>query len=480
MGEVRGFLEHPRREGEKEMPHLRTQHSREFVEALDAGEARRQAARCMDCGVPFCHKACPLGNVIPGFNDALSREDWRSALELLLKTNPFPEFTGRICPAPCESACVLGINNDPVAIETIEKSLAEKGFAEGWITPRPPRRQTGQRVAVVGSGPAGLAAAWLLNQSGHSVTVFERQEEAGGLLMFGIPDFKLAKDKVRRRIELLAAEGIVFRTGVDIGRDLPIAKVEAEFDAVVLAAGATKPRDLLIPGRDLAGIHFAFDFLKGQTLAIEGGTEPLISARGKRVVVIGGGDTGSDCVGISHRQGAASVVQFEVLNEPPHVGPFPRRWERPASTPWPEWPLILRVSTSHEEGGERYWSTITEAFLPDASSKQVASLRTRVNEPQGALGQQGATATRDWPCDLVLIAVGYTGTEWPEKLVAASEGSTLQSVYGTDRPSVFQGGDMRRGQSLVVWAIREGLDAARAADGFLKAQAPAIKSKNCH
>ena len=484
MAEVRGFLEYQRSDPPKEAPELRIKHSREFVLPAVGSEMRRQAARCMECGVPFCHAACPLGNVIPIFNDHLSREDWKAALDVLLQTNPFPEFTGRICPAPCENACVLGINDDPVAIESIERSLADRGFAEGWIQARPPGTRTGHSVAVVGSGPAGLAAAWELNRAGHSVTVFEQQEEPGGLLMFGIPDFKLEKDRVRRRVQLLESEGVRFKTGVTIGVTMTMAELSTRFAAIVLALGATRPRDLVVPGRDLGGVAWAFDFLKGHTLRLMGrSARDAPNAKGKRVIVIGGGDAGADCVGITHRQGALSVTQFEVLAQPTDVGIHPRRWERPAATPWPEWPLILRTSTSHEEGGKRQWAVATQSFTADDRGN-VAALRTvsMGRDPSGNW-QAVAGTEQEWPCDMVLIAVGYEGPERPgtlaNELRLAETGLVAHARgYSTEQPGVFVCGDMRRGQSLVVWAMREGLETARAVTGYLAVARPPTHAKN--
>ena len=425
----------------------------------------------MDCGVPFCHAGCPLGNRIPNWNDLVYRRQWKEAYEQLAATNNFPEFTGRICPAPCEAACVLGIIDEPVTIEQIEKEIIERAFIEGWVMPPAPPERTGKHVAVVGSGPAGLACAEQLNRAGHRVTVLERDDRPGGLLQYGIPDFKLEKYVVRRRISLMEEAGIVFETGVHVGRNYDVSQL-AEFDAVVLCIGATQPRDLPIPGRDLHGIHYAWDYLWQQNKRVAGEAfeHPAgdIYAGGKNVIVIGGGDTGSDCVGTANRQGAASVLQFEVMPVPPE--------ERPEHQPWPYYPMSLRTSSSHEEGVERHWSILTKAFHGRAG--QVAALETvEVDIERDAGGRmqfiERPGTHREWPADLVVLAVGYTGPERGgllESLGVALDARgaiATDDDYATNVPGVFAAGDGRRGQSLVVWAISEGREAARAVDRYL-------------
>src|SRR5688500_15423130 len=378
MGDIRGFLKYRRETYDKEPVAERVNHYREFLQVLNEPELSKQGARCMDCGVPFCHTGCPLGNIIPDWNDLVYRGRWREAIDRLHATNNFPEFTGRVCPAPCETACVLGINEDPVTIKQIEMSVADRAFDEGWVKPEAPLVRTGKRVAVVGSGPAGLAAAQQLNRAGHQVTVFERADRPGGLLMYGIPDFKLEKWRVWRRIEQMEQEGVEFRCNANVGVDLPAKQLRDEYDAILLTGGATAPRDLPIPGRGLTGVHFAMEFLPQQNMRNQGDTVPVeqaILATDKDVIIIGGGDTGSDCTGTSNRQKAKSVTQFELLPEPPDVGHYPRRHERPANTPWPYWPVIMRNSTSHEEGCDRFFSILTQQFKGD-SNGHVESLVT--------------------------------------------------------------------------------------------------------
>ena len=444
----------------------RVRHFDEFLGSFPEDKMREQAYRCMNCGVPFCQSACPLGNMIPDFNDAVKNNDWRRALDLLHSTNNFPEFTGRVCPAPCEAACVLGITDPPVAIEYLEREIADRGWTEGWIAPRPPERRTGKRIGVVGSGPSGLAAAQQLNRAGHTVVVFERDDEPGGLLLYGIPGFKLTKTMVRRRIDQIEAEGVEFRCGAWVGRDLP-ASVLDDFDAVCLALGSTKARTLDIPGADLEGIHLAMPFLTQQTRRLLGKaiTEPEITAEGKRVIVIGGGDTGSDCIGTSHRQGATSVVSLEIMPRPP--------LERAESTPWPMWPYMLRTSSSHEEGGERDWSVLTKGFVGENGHvKQLRAVRVEwVKDDSGRHKMQeipGSEFALD--CDLVLLALGFL---YPEQdtlvkdlgLELDARGNVKAgSDYQTSRDGVFAAGDAHRGQSLVVWAIHEGREAARCID----------------
>ena len=425
----------------------------------------------MDCGIPFCHTGCPLGNIIPEFNDAVYHEDWEMAIDILLSTNNFPEFTGRICPAPCESSCVLGINKPPVAIEHIEKMIIEKAFNLGLVKPLIPQYRTGKKVAVVGSGPSGLATAAQLNKAGHSVTVYERADRIGGLLRYGIPDFKLDKEILDRRLELLRAEGIVFKTNVNIGTDLPINTLIDEVDAVVLCGGATVPRNLNIKGREFKGIHFAMDFLTQQNKRIAGDTVPEdvgISAKGKHVLVIGGGDTGSDCVGTSNRHGAKSVTQIELLSKPP--------LERTENDPWPKYAMVLKTSTSHEEGVERNWSILTKEFISD-NKGNVKYLR--VVDIKWDIGYTGKPefieiegTERDLPCDLALLAIGFVHGETDKirdkvNIELDTRGNINTSNYRTNIENVFAAGDMRRGQSLVVWAISEGREAAREVDKYL-------------
>jgi len=432
---------------------------------------RDQGARCMDCSVPFCHQGCPLGNVVPDWNDLVYRDRWRSAFDRLAATNNFPEFTGRLCPAPCEGACVLGINSDPVTIKSIELAIVERAFDEGWIQPRPPARRTGQRVAVIGSGPAGLAAADELNRAGHAVVVFERDDRIGGLLRYGIPDFKMEKRFLDRRLTILEQEGIVFRAGIEVGVDVPARTLMQEFDAVVLAGGAPVGRDLDVPGRRLDGIHFAMTYLTQQNRRGLGeviAPECSISAAGKRVVIIGGGDTGADCLGTVHRQGAVSVHQLELLPRPPET--------RAADNPWPQWPHVFRVSSAHEEGGERLYSVATERFEGDEHGRvralHVVTVQQKTGAPAAGFAREVGTETVI-PADLVLIAMGFTG---PERGGLVSELGVRLTDRGTvwrdDRwmtsvPGVFTAGDMQRGQSLIVWAIATGRSAARGVDVFL-------------
>ena len=478
MGDVRGFMKYDRKVSGKEPPTERVRHYREFLTVLSGDDLKQQGARCMDCGVPFCHTGCPLGNIIPDWNDLVYRNQWREAIDRLHATNNFPEFTGRVCPAPCETACVLGINEDPVAIKQIEMSIADRAFDEGWIVPEPQRVPPGNRVANDGSGPAGLAAAQQLNRAGHSVTVFERADRPGGLLMYGIPDFKLEKSRVWRRIKQMEEEGVEFVTGANIGVTVATTDLQRDYDAIVLCGGATQGRDLPIPGRELKGVHFAMEFLPQQNKVNQGDNVPdQIVATGKDVVVIGGGDTGSDCDGTSNRQGCRSLTQFELLPQPPDVGAYPRANERPQSTPWPLWPVILRTSTSHEEGCQREWSILTKEFRGDADGHVESLVTVRIEWTKDAEGRhvfkEIEGSEQEWPCQLVLLAMGFVGPEKrgpiadlgleldPRGNVKADEN------YMTSVPGVFAAGDLRRGQSLVVWAIHEGREAARAVDKFL-------------
>lgn len=478
MGKPTGFKEFSRRVAHERAPELRILDWDEFNEPLDPSQLRTQGARCMDCGVPFCHTGCPLGNIIPDFNDLVYRDQWQEALDRLHATNNFPEFTGRVCPAPCESACVLGINEDPVAIKQIEMSIADRGFDEGWIKPEPPLTRTGKSVAIIGSGPAGLAAAQQLNRAGHQVTVFERADRPGGLLMYGIPDFKLEKWRVLRRIDQMTEEGVEFRCNANIGTDIPTQQLRDEFDAIVLCGGATHGRDLPIPGRDLKGIHFAMEFLPLQNKVNQGDVlENQILATGKDVVVIGGGDTGSDCDGTSNRHGCKSLTQFELLPQPPDVGSYPRANQRPESTPWPLWPVIMRTSTSHEEGCRREFSILTKEFRGDANGHVESLLTVRIEwgkDESGRHVMKEIPGTEEvWPCQLALLAMGFVGPE--KKGPIADLGLEMDprgnvktnAEYHTSLPGVFAAGDLRRGQSLVVWAIQEGREAARCVDKHL-------------
>jgi glutamate synthase (NADPH/NADH) small chain len=474
MGKPTGFLEDKRRTPSKRAVEERVLDYLEVYREPAEADLKKQAARCMDCGVPFCNEGCPLGNIIPDFNDLVYRGRWRDALDRLHRTNNFPEFTGRICPAPCESACVLGINDEPVTIEFIEKAIAERGFAEGWVAPQPPVQESGKRVAVVGSGPAGLAAAAQLRRAGHAVTVFEKQDRIGGLLRYGIPDFKLEKWVIDRRVEVLEAEGVEFRTGVHVGVGVSAKELLEAYDALLLAGGAETPRDLSVPGRELAGVHFAMPFLEQQNRRVAGdlvSPEGSILAHGRRVVVLGGGDTGSDCIGTSHRQGAAKVYNFELLEKPP-AG-------RSAATPWPVHPgpsQILRASTSHEEGGERDWGVTTTGFSGEGRVERLHAQRVRM-QVDPATGKSalvpvpGSEFTLD--VDLVLLALGFLGPVREGLLeelgVELSErGSVSTRGFATSVPRVYAAGDMRRGQSLVVWAIAEGRQAAAEIDRDLR------------
>ncbi|HLK12920.1 MAG TPA: glutamate synthase subunit beta [Candidatus Binatia bacterium] len=468
MGKITGFLEIPREAPHKEPVAARLRHWHEFEEKPSDEQLRAQGARCMDCGIPFCHKGCPLGNIIPDWNDLVYRNRWREAMARLHSTNNFPEFTGRICPAPCEEACVLNINNDPVTIKTIEKSIVDHAWDAGWVVPQPPERRTGKKVAVVGSGPAGLACAQQLARAGHLVTLYERADRIGGLLRYGIPDFKMEKRHIDRRMEQMGAEGVTFVTNAHVGVNVPVEQLRREFDALVLAGGATKPRDLAVPGRELKGIHFAMEFLPQQNRVVAGDrVAGQLVATGKRVVILGGGDTGSDCLGTSNRQGAVSVHQFELLPEPPK--------DRPPFT-WPNWPMILRTSTSHEEGVVRDWSINTKRFSGDAHGNVRKLHGVRLEWTQDG----GRPAMREIPgsefeleCDLVLLALGFLGPE-PDTMLAqlgvklTDRGNVwVDESYQTSVPGVFACGDMRRGQSLVVWAIWEGREAARGVDAYL-------------
>ena len=454
MGKPTGFLEYTRELPKRRPPAERIQDWFEIYVDFPEEKIRAQGARCMDCGVPFCHTGCPLTNIIPDWNDLVYRGRWRDAVRVLHSTNNFPEFTGRICPAPCEAACVLGINEPPVTIKQIEKMIVDRAFAEGWIEAEPPAFETGKRVAIVGSGPAGLAAAQQLRRAGHAVTVFEKNDRMGGLLRYGIPNFKLEKHILDRRLEQMRAEGVEFVPNAHIGRDIPIADLRRGHDAVLLSGGAEQPRDLPVPGRELQGIHFAMEFL---------GRASRVSAAGKRVVIIGGGDTGADCLGTSHRQKAASVHQFELLPQPPP--------ERSPSTPWPMWPMQLRTESSHEEGGIRDWSVSTTRFTGGEQGNVKQLHAVRVGPPPKFEPVPGTEFTLE--ADLVLLAMGFLGPvrgglldSLGVKLDARGNVQANEN-YMTSVPGVFAAGDMRRGQSLVVWAISEGRQAARGIDQYL-------------
>lgn len=469
MDKLKGFLKYNRKQEETKAVSERVQNFREFTHEMSNKELNEQGARCMDCGIPFCHSGCPLGNLIPDFNNAVYKNDWKKALDILHSTNNFPEFTGRLCPAPCESACVLGIIKPPVSIELIEKYIPERGFQEGWITAKPPKTRTGKTVAVVGSGPAGLAAAQQLNRAGHTVTVLERDQKIGGLLRYGIPDFKLEKRIIDRRLKVLEEEGVQFRTNTNVGVNYEVEKLK-EFDAIVLCGGATQKRPLPIEGADAKGVVQAMDFLKRNNEVVDGLAEPTaeLHAKDKHVIVIGGGDTGSDCVGTSNRHGAKSVTNFEIM-------PMPSE-HRTEASPWPYWPFTLKTTTSHEEGVERNWSISTREFIKDSKGNLKALKTIEVKWVKTAAGrpqlEEIPGTEKEWPCDLALLALGFTG---PEKTLSEQLGLQVdertnikaESNYQTNIPKIFTAGDMRRGQSLIVWAISEGREAARSVDTYL-------------
>jgi len=471
MGKVTGFLEIEREMPQRRPVAERLRDWRELEGKLPEAALQAQGARCMDCGIPFCHKGCPLGNIIPDWNDLIYRGRWKDAIDRLHSTNNFPEFTGRICPAPCEEACVLNINDSPVTIKQIEKQIIDHAFAEGWVAPQPPSHRTGKRIAVVGSGPAGLAAAAQLNRAGHTVEVFERSDRIGGLLMYGIPDFKLEKSIVERRLKQMRDEGVVFHVNANVGVNVAVDDLRRDFDAIVLAGGATAARDLPIPGRELRGIHLAMDFLPQQNRKVAGDhVANQILATGKNVVILGGGDTGSDCLGTSNRQGAKQVYQFELLPKPPDS----RTTE---VAPWPYWPMILRSSSSHEEGVQRDWSVSTKSFSGDADGnvRKLHGVRLEWNKGENGRMQMVEVPGSEFAidCELVLLAMGFLGPEKPgmiEQLGVRLDERSNVSVgadYQSSVPGVFACGDMRRGQSLVVWAIWEGREAARGVDAFL-------------
>ncbi len=468
MADPTGFLKNDRHTPTRRPVDVRIRDWREVYEPFPAAAVHDQAARCMDCGIPFCHNGCPLGNLIPEWNDLVRTDDWQEAIERLHATNNFPEFTGRLCPAPCESACVLGINEDSVTIKQIEVEIVDRAFAEGWVSPQPARERTGRRVAVVGSGPAGLAAAQQLTRAGHEVVVLERADRTGGLLRYGIPEFKMEKRVLERRLEQMRAEGTEFRTGVDVGVDVTVEQLREQYDAVVLAGGSTLGRDLPAPGRDLAGIHLAMEYLVPANRVQEGDLQrPPITAEGKHVVIIGGGDTGADCLGTVHRQGAASVTQLEIMPRPPE--------HRSDATPWPTWPLQYRTSSAHEEGGERLFSVNTQQFIGDADGRVTGIELIDVEPVDGRFVPVEGTG-RTLPADLVLLAMGFTGPQRTGLLEALGvdldgRGNVARdSGWATSVPGVYVAGDMGRGQSLIVWAIAEGRSAAAAVDRALSGE----------
>ena len=471
MGKITGFLEYERVDEPYVPVEKRLENYKEFTIPLEDKKLKDQGARCMDCGIPFCHSGCPLGNLIPDFNDKVYKGRWKEAAQILHSTNNFPEFTGRLCPAPCEEACVLGINEDPVSIENIEKNIAEKAFEEGWIKAHPPKTRTTKKVAVIGSGPSGLAAAQQLNRAGHLVTVFERDAKVGGLLRYGIPDFKLEKQIIDRRIAILEEEGISFVTNAHVGQNISTETIKADFDAVVLCGGATERRGIPIKGNHLKGIHQAMDFLKLNNQYVDGliDFEEVISAKDKSVIVIGGGDTGSDCIGTSNRHGAKTVTNFEILSKP-SVG-------RPAHQPWPYWPMKLKTTSSHQEGVERFFSLSTKEFLGDKNGNLIGLKTVEVEwifkEGQRPELKELPNTEKQWDCDMVLLALGFTGSE---KTLAEQFGLEMDfrtnikastKDYATNVPGIFSAGDMRRGQSLIVWAISEGRQAAHHVDKYL-------------
>ncbi|MBT8310543.1 MAG: glutamate synthase subunit beta [Flavobacteriaceae bacterium] len=471
MGKTTGFLEFKRQDEAYDKVEDRLKNYKEFTKPMKKKALEEQGARCMDCGIPFCHSGCPLGNLIPDFNDHIYKGRWEQAAEILHATNNFPEFTGRLCPAPCEEACVLGINEDPVSIENIEKNIAEVAFDKGWIVAQPPETGTGKKVAVVGSGPSGLAAAQQLNRAGHLVTVFERDAKVGGLLRYGIPDFKLQKDVIDRRISILEEEGILFETNAHVGENISVERLKNDYDAIVLCGGATVRRSIPIKGAHLKGVVQAMDFLKQNNERVDGISDfkKEILAADKDVIVIGGGDTGSDCIGTSNRHGAKSVTNFEILSKPTEG--------RPPNQPWPYWPMKLRTSSSHQEGVERFFSISTKEFKGDKEGRlkslQTVEVEWVFKEGERPELKEIPGTEKEWKCDLALLALGFTGSEktLPEQFGLEMDFRTNIKAsikdYATNVPGIFTAGDMRRGQSLIVWAISEGRQAAHHIDTYL-------------
>jgi glutamate synthase (NADPH/NADH) small chain len=473
MAKPTGFLE----VGREKQPYRPIENRlRDWSQVMQPWEGKalnQQASRCMDCGIPFCHQGCPLGNLIPDWNDLVYRDRWQEAVERLHATNNFPEFTGSLCPAPCEGACVLGINDNPVTIKAVELAIIDRAFAEGWVKPLPPQTETGKKVAVIGSGPAGLAAAQQLRRAGHAVTVLERDDRLGGLLRYGIPEFKMEKNILDRRLDQLRAEGVSFRTSANVGVDIDAAALRAEFDAILLAGGATAPRDLPLPGRELRGVHFAMDYLTRQNRRLEGDAlpeEPEFNARGKNVVIIGGGDTGADCLGTAHRQLAKHIEQLEIMAKPPAT--------RGGDNPWPEWPRIYRTASAHEEGGERVYAVSTKRFIDDGTGA-VRAVEIVNIEPHSENGRMTFAevpgSERELPCELALLAMGFVAPERPAldqlKVKLTDRGTVWRDKqWMTSESGVFTAGDMQRGQSLIVWAIAEGRSAAASIDRFLMGQ----------
>ena len=477
MGKLRGFLEFERFDESQINPSDRIRNYKEFTISPSTDELKKQGGRCMDCGVPFCHSGCPLGNLIPDFNDAVYNNDWKKALIILHSTNNFPEFTGRLCPAPCEQACVLGIVSPPVSIEMIEKYIVERGFKEGWIKPIKPSQNTGNRVAVIGSGPAGLAAAQQLNRAGHRVTVFEKENKIGGLLRYGIPDFKMEKNIIDRRLDILIAEGIEFRTSIEIGIDISTEELEKEFDAIVICIGASIKRKLSIPGSDLKGIVQAMDFLPNSNKFVDKQLtlKQELNSKNKDVIVIGGGDTGSDCIGTCNRQGAKSITNFEIASKPSE--------ERTTKNPWPYWPFKLKTSSSHEEGSNREWSIMTKEFIGDGKGNLSGLKTVEIKWNSNNEIEEIEGSEKIWPAQMVLLALGFLG---PEKSIAEKfklkldERGNIQSDkhYKSSKNKIFVAGDARRGQSLIVWAISEGREAAYEVDKFLMGRSVLAKKNS--
>ncbi|MAW50385.1 MAG: glutamate synthase [Flavobacteriaceae bacterium] len=470
MGKIRGFIEYDRLKEPVVDPKKRINNYKEFTIEVNEKKLQDQGARCMDCGVPFCHSGCPLGNMIPDFNDAVYENDWRRALRILHSTNNFPEFTGRLCPAPCEEACVLGIVDPPVSIELIEKYIVERGFLEKWIKPMVPENRTKKKIAIIGSGPAGLSAAQQLNRAGHFVTVYERDNKIGGLLRYGIPDFKMEKNIIDRRLKVLIEEGIKFKCNIEVGKTITVNELEDEFDSIVIAVGASIKRSLPIPGSELNGVVQAMDFLPHNNKAVDKQhlREERFNAKNKNVIVIGGGDTGSDCIGTSNRHGAKSVTNFEIMPKPSKL--------RTDQNPWPYWPFKLKTSSSHEEGSHREWSILTKEFIGDKKGNLIGLKTVEVkwekDENNKAKLIENKNSFKEWPCDLALLALGFTGPEksLPEKFgLEIDQKGNIKSMnkYQTNKSNIFVAGDCRRGQSLIVWAISEGREVAHQVDEYL-------------